>query len=308
MSAITLTLLHILQKGDHILAHPVLYGGTFDFINRCLPRFGIQVTLTDLTNPDEVKKHIKPNTKLVYFETPTNPTMEVLDVKTIVEIAKKNNSLTMVDATFAPRPMQDNAGMGVDIICHSLTKYMGGHSDLIAGAVLGSKEFIKDVRKNSMTVYGPTLSPFAAYLVMRGITTLDLRIQQINKNAAIIAEYLHNHPKIERVYYPSIPTHPQYELAKIQMPGGYGAVMSFEVKGGYESAKNLADSIKIFSLAVSLGGVESLIQHPASMTHSKLTEEERKKTGIKSALIRISVGIEDVTDLQQALEEALHNA
>lgn len=159
-----------------------------------------------------------------------------------------------------------------------------------------------------MTVYGPTLSPFTAYLVMRGITTMDIRIEKINKNAAIIADYLHNHPKIEKVFYPTLASHPQHKLAKKQMPGGCGAVMSFCVKGGYEPAKKMANSIKIFSLAVSLGGVESLIQHPASMTHSKMTEAEREKTGINSALIRISVGIEDVEDLKQALDDALKNA
>lgn len=304
MSAITLPFLHMLKKGDHVLSHNVLYGATFGFIDKVLPKFGIESDCIDFKDLAAVEKHIRPETKIIYFETPTNPMMELVDMKAIAKIAKKHKIITIVDATFGPAVMQKPFDAGIDIAIHSLTKYMGGHSDLIAGAILGPKKLLKEMM-GSFTIYGPTLSPFAAYLVMRGITTMELRIKQINRNAQKVADFLEKHPKIEKVYYPGLASHPQHELAKKQMPGGYGAVVSFEVKGGFKAAAQMANTIKVFSLAVSLGGVESLIQHPASMTHSKMSEKELLKSGIRPALIRISVGIEDSEDQLDALAEAL---
>ncbi len=304
MAAITGPMFSLLKQGDHVVAHCTLYGASFDFINRCLPKYGIESTFTNFTDIESLKAAIKPNTKLIYLETPTNPTMEIIDIAAVVAIAREHGIVTMIDASFAPRPMQDNIGLGVDIVVHSLTKYMGGHSDLIAGAILGKKELLLPIRKDVTVVYGPTMSPFTAYLIMRGIATLDIRVKQINENALKVAQFLEKHPDVEQVFYPGLQSHPQYELAQKQMPGGYGAVMSFIVKGGFEKAQKIANNIKVFTLAVSLGGVESLIQHPASMTHSKMTEEERAKAGIKSGLIRISVGIEDIDDQIAALEEA----
>jgi len=304
MAAITLTLLHFLKTGDSIIAHNVLYGGTYEFIGRILPRYGIKVHLINLNDATQLEKCIDKTTKMIYFETPTNPLLEILDIKKIVNVAKKNNILTVIDNTFAPPPMQYPYKMGIDIVIHSLTKYIGGHSDLIGGAIIGSLEKIDPLFFKSYIFFGPTMSPFTAFLVLRGLTTLEIRLKKQTENAQKVAEFLENHPKVEKVYYPGLVSHPQYELAKEQM-SGMGSVLSFEVKGGYEAGEKLVNSVKMITLAVSLGAVESLIEHPASMTHSELTSDERKKSGIGDALIRLSIGIEDIGDIIEDLSQAL---
>ena len=304
MAAISLVLLHFLKKGDHILAHKVIYGGTFEFISRILPRFGIEVSFCDFSDEKEFEKSIKKNTKIIYFESPTNPLLEVLDIKKICDFAKKNNILTVFDNTFAPPPLQYPIRLGVDIVIHSLTKYIGGHSDLIGGAIVGSKKYLEPLFQKSFIFFGPTLSPFSAYLALRGLTTLEVRIKKQSENALKIASFLEKHPKIEKIYYPGLKSHKSYQLAKKQMTD-FGGVLSFVVKGGYKKAESLVNNVKIINLAVSLGAVESLIEHPASMTHSELTPNERKKAGIEEGLVRLSVGLEAVEDLIDDLERGL---
>lgn len=304
MSAILLTLLHFLKSGDSLIAHNVIYGGTYELMSRILPRYGITCKMIDCTETDAIEAAIDDTTKLIFFETPTNPLLEVVDIPHIVEVAKRRKLISVIDNTFAPPPQQMPLEMGIDVVIHSLTKYLGGHSDITGGAVIGPKSLLHDMFTKSYIFFGPTMSPFTAYLVLRGITTLDVRLQRHNESAQQIAEYLEGHPSISAVHYPGLKSHPQHELAKKQM-NGFGAVISFELKGGYEAAKKLANSIQIFSLAVSLGGVESLIEHPASITHSELTEEELRESGIEPSLVRISVGLEDVNDLKEALTKAL---
>lgn len=305
MAAVMMTLLHLLRAGDHILAHNCLYGGSYDLIHRVLKRYGVGADLVDFRDSKVVEKHVRPNTKVLFFETPTNPMLELIDMSAVAAIAKKHQIMSVVDATFGPAALQNPFRHGIDIVIHSLTKYMGGHSDVIAGAILGSERIIKPMFQDLYAVYGATLSPFTAYLVMRGIATLGIRMERINRNAQKVAEYLEGHAKVDKVFYPGLKSHDQHELACRQMPGGSGGVMSFVVKGGYAAAEKLVNSIELFSLAVSLGGVESLIEHPASMTHSKFSEKDLRKAGIIPGLIRISVGIEDVEDQIEALEQGL---
>ncbi len=304
MSAITTVLMHFLKKGDHVITHKAIYGGTFELLARIIPKYGIEVDFVDFTNIDNVRKKIKPNTKIIYFESPTNPLLEVIDIEAVCKIAKKHKILTVFDNTFANPPLQYPLKLGVDIVIYSLTKYINGHSDIIGGAIISRKEIIEDIFKRSFIFLGPTLSPFAAYLILRGMTTLEIRMKKHCDNAEKVARFLENHPKIKKVYYPSLSSHPGHKIARKQM-NGYGGVLSFEVKGGYEAGKVLVNSVKIINLAVSLGAVESLIEHPASMTHSELTPEERKKAGIKDGLIRLSVGLEDVEDIINDLSQAL---
>lgn len=304
MSAITTLFLHTLKKGDILLAHNVLYGGTVELISRILPRFGVSTKLIDFTDIAALEKAITPGVKMLYFETPTNPMMEVVDISAVSTIAKKHKILSAIDSTFAPAPVQYPIDLGIDVVIHSLTKYHGGHSDVIGGAIIGSNNFIGDLFHKTYPFLGPTMSPFTAYLVLRGITTLQVRLESISKSGMRIAQYLESHPKISKVYYPGLSSFAGHEIAKKQM-SMFGGVMSFELVGGYKAAEKLVNSIDIFSLAVSLGGVESLIEHPASMTHSELTETEMKAAGIQPGLVRISVGLEDIDDLLGALETAL---
>ncbi|MDP4011910.1 MAG: aminotransferase class I/II-fold pyridoxal phosphate-dependent enzyme [Candidatus Roizmanbacteria bacterium] len=306
MSAITLTLLHHLKHGDSIIAHKVIYGGTFEFIAHILPKFGVKVYMVDANNSEEILSKIDKTTKVIYFETPTNPLLEIVDIQQIADIGKKHDITTIVDNTFAPPPIQFPLDMGIDIVIHSLTKYIGGHSDVIGGAIVGNLDHINPIFGESYIFYGPTMSPFTAYLIIRGISTLEVRIRQQEKNALKVAEFLESHPQVERVYFPGLDSHPQRALVKKQMYGT-GSVLSFLIKGGYEAGEKLVNHVELVTLAVSLGCVESLIEHPASMTHSELSPEERKKCGINDALIRLSVGLEDpediIDDLKQAFEK-----
>ena len=303
MSAITLTLLHFLKTGDSIIAHNVIYGGTYEFLAHILPRYGIKVHLINLSDTARLEEYIDDTTKMIYFETPTNPLLEILDISKIVSVAKKHKILTVIDNTFAPPPMQYPYKMGIDIVIHSLTKYIGGHSDLIGGAIIGSFEKIEPIYLKSYIFFGPTMSPFTAYLVLRGLTTLEVRLNRQAASVQKVAEFLEKHSKVDKVHYPGLSSHPQYELAKKQMNGS-GSVLSFEVKGGYEAGEKLVNSVKMITLAVSLGAVECLIEHPASMTHSELTPEERNKSGISESLIRLSIGLEDVDDIIEDLTQA----
>ncbi len=307
ISAVSTPLWTILKQGDHIVSDNNLYGCTFAYFVHGLTRFGIEVTLVDASNPENVRKAIKPNTKVIYCETPTNPSLKLVDIKALSEIAKEAHAYLMVDNTFATPYLTKPMDLGADIVIHSGTKYLNGHGDVICGLICAKKELLNDIRFVGLKdMTGAVMSPFDSYLVIRGIKTLGIRMEKHCENAQIVAEFLEKHPKIKRVFYPGLKSHPQYELANRQMklPGG---MISFEVIGGLEEGKKLINSTKMCKLAVSLGDLETLIQHPASMTHSPYTKEERLKAGIPDELIRISVGLEDVEDIIEDLTQALES-
>lgn len=307
MGAITTVLWTVLQKGDHIISDNNLYGCTFAYFTHGLTKFGIEISLVDASNPENVRKAIKPNTKLIYCESPTNPSLKLVDIEAMAKIAKENNAYLMVDNTFATPYLTRPLDLGADIVIHSGTKYLNGHGDVICGFIITNKELLNDIRFIGLKdMTGAVMSPFDSYLVQRGMKTLGIRMERHCHNAQKIAEFLENHPKIKTVYYPGLKSHPQYELAKKQMKLP-GAIISFELIGGLEEGKKLINSTKLCKLAVSLGDLETLIQHPASMTHSPYTQEERMKAGISDELIRLSVGLEDVEDIINDLEQALNN-
>ncbi len=307
ISAVSTPLWTILKQGDHIISDNNLYGCTFAYFTHGLTRFGVEVTLVDASNPENVKKAIKPNTKLIYCESLTNPSLKLVDIKALSQIAKENNAYLMVDNTFATPYLTRPMDLGADIVIHSGTKYLNGHGDVICGFICAKEALLNDLRYVGLKdMTGAVMSPFDSYLVIRGIKTLEIRMEKHCDNAIKVAKYLENHPKVKHVYYPGLTSHPQHELAKRQMkrPGG---MISFELKGGLEEGKKLINSTKLCKLAVSLGDLETLIQHPASMTHSPYTKEERLKSGITDELIRISVGLENVEDIIDDLQEALEN-
>ena len=304
MAAIVITLFHLLKSGDEVIAHQTIYGGTSEFLTNILPRYQIKTNFVDFKKPETIKKYISKKTKIIYFESPTNPLLEIVDIKKIVKIAKSHRLITVFDNTFSPPPLQTPLKMGIDIVIHSLTKYINGHSDIIGGAIIGKRKFLEQIFNKTYIFFGPTLSPFAAYLALRGLMTLEIRIKKQSQSALQIAQFLANHPKILTVYYPGLKTHPYHQLAKKQM-NQFGGVLSFIVKGGLTAGEKLVNNVKIIKLAVSLGACESLIEHPASMTHSEMSEETRRKIGISDGLIRLSVGLEDIDDLIADLKQAL---
>ncbi|MFQ5964008.1 MAG: cystathionine gamma-synthase [Candidatus Scalinduaceae bacterium] len=303
MSAI-LTITQMLSTGDHIICCDDVYGGTFRLFDKVLKRFDLEYDFIDLTNPQSLEIYIKDNTKLVWIESPSNPLLKLIDIEAIANIAKKNGILTVVDNTFATPFFQKPLKFGADIIMHSTTKYLNGHSDVIGGAIVTNDDGLYDKLRFLQNAAGAVPGPFDCFLVLRGIKTLAIRMERHEKNALKIAQFLDNHSKIRRVIYPGLGSHPQHELARKQMEG-YGGIITFFIKGGLGAAKGFLERVNIFSLAESLGGVESLIEHPAIMTHASLPKEIREKTGISDELIRISVGIENVDDLKDDLEKAL---
>ena len=306
MGAISSTLWTILKAGDHIVTDKTLYGCTFALMCHGLTRFGIDVTFVDTSNLDEVKNAMKENTRVVYLETPANPNLKIVDIEVLAKIAHTNpNTLVIVDNTFATPYMQKPLTLGADIVVHSVTKYINGHGDVIAGLVITNKALADQIRFVGLKdMTGAVLGPQDAYYIIRGMKTFEIRMERHCKNARKVVEFLNNHPKIERVYYPGLETHPGYEIAKKQMKD-FGAMISFELKGGFEAGKTLLNSLKLCSLAVSLGDTETLIQHPASMTHSPYTKEEREAAGITDGLVRLSVGLENVEDIIADLEQGL---
>ena len=306
MGAISSTLWTILKAGDHIVTDKTLYGCTFALMCHGLTRFGIDVTFVDTSNLDEVKNAMKENTRVVYLETPANPNLKIVDIEALAKIAHTNpNTLVIVDNTFATPYMQKPLTLGADIVVHSVTKYINGHGDVIAGLVITNKALADQIRFVGLKdMTGAVLGPQDAYYIIRGMKTFEIRMERHCKNARKVVEFLNNHPKIERVYYPGLETHPGYKIAKKQMKD-FGAMISFELKGGFEAGKTLLNSLKLCSLAVSLGDTETLIQHPASMTHSPYTKEEREAAGITDGLVRLSVGLENVEDIIADLEHGL---
>ena len=306
MGAISSTLWTVLKAGDHIVTDKTLYGCTFALMCHGLTRFGIDVTFVDTSNLDEVKNAMKENTRVVYLETPANPNLKIVDIEALAKLAHTNpNTLVIVDNTFATPYMQKPLTLGADIVVHSVTKYINGHGDVIAGLVITNKALADQIRFVGLKdMTGAVLGPQDAYYIIRGMKTFEIRMERHCKNARKVVEFLNNHPKIERVYYPGLETHPGYEIAKKQMKD-FGAMISFELKGGFEAGKTLLNNLKLCSLAVSLGDTETLIQHPASMTHSPYTKEEREAAGITDGLVRLSVGLENVEDIIADLEQGL---
>ena len=306
MGAISSTLWTVLKAGDHIVTDKTLYGCTFALMNHGLTRFGVEVTFVDTSNLDEVKNAMKKNTRVVYLETPANPNLKIVDLEALSKIAHTNpNTLVIVDNTFATPYMQKPLKLGADIVVHSVTKYINGHGDVIAGLVVTNKELADQIRFVGLKdMTGAVLGPQDAYYIIIGMKTFEIRMERHCANAKKVVEFLNKHPKIEKVYYPGLETHPGYEIAKKQMKD-FGAMISFELKGGFEAGKTLLNNLKLCSLAVSLGDTETLIQHPASMTHSPYTKEEREAAGITDGLVRLSVGLENVEDIIADLEQGL---
>jgi cystathionine gamma-lyase len=304
MAAETALLLGVLKSGDHIIAFDDLYGGTKRLINAVFNNFGITADYVDVNNEEVLIKHIKPNTRLIWVESPTNPLMKLADIRAISAIAKSYNILVVVDNTFLTPYLQNPLDLGADIVMHSGTKYFGGHSDVLNGALMLNNETLYQKLYHIQNSTGGVLSPFDSYMVLRGLKTLPIRMDAHEHNATILAQYLEKHPKVQKVYYPGLLSHPQHALAKSQARG-FGGMISFELKGGMEACKKFFSNLNLFILAESLGGVESLIEHPATMTHASLTKEEQLHAGINESLIRASVGIEHVDDLREDLERAL---
>jgi cystathionine beta-lyase/cystathionine gamma-synthase len=300
MAAISTTILSLVKTGDHIIAQRDIYGGTTKFLTQWLTRFGVEVTLVDTTDYQQHEAAIRPNTKLMHLESPTNPTLRVVDLKRVTAIAKKHELITLIDSTFSTpincRPIE----YGIDLVMHSGTKYFGGHADIICGIIAGREDLIRAILATRTTL-GCTMDPHAAWLLLRGIKTLAVRVQRQNENALGVARFLHSHPRARSVNYPFLEGHPQRALAMEQMRGG-GGVLSFEIDGTGEDARRFAESLELFSLAPSLGGVESLVTIPVITSHTMIRSEEREKMGVTKQLIRLSVGLEHVDDLIADLE------
>ena len=298
----------LLEPGDHVIAMDDLYGGTVRLFNEIKTKSqGVSVTYVDMSNFENIEKAYTEKTKMIFVETPTNPLLKIADLKKIGNFAKDKNILSVCDNTFASSYIQKPLNFGIDIVLHSATKYLGGHSDLIAGVLVIGKEDkgLIDRMSNIHNSLGPITSTFDSYLILRSLKTLSLRMERHCKNALLLAKELTNHKKIDNVIYPGLDSHPQHELAKKQM-NGFGGIISIEISGGLDASREFLEKTKIFSLAESLGGVESLIEHPALMTHASISEEVREKIGISDGLIRLSVGIESIEDLIDDLNQALN--
>ena len=308
ISAISTTLLTLCGQGDHIVSSGAIYGCTHALLSHSLPKFGIDVDFVDASNVDNIKEAIKPNTKIIYIETPANPTLAVMDVKACAQLAHDNGALLVVDNTFMSPYCQNPLKLGADIVVHSLTKYINGHGDVVAGVIVGKQDFINQARFVGVKdITGGVISPFNAWLTLRGLKTLAVRMDRHCSNAMKVAEFLEQHPAVTKVNYPGLPSHPSHELAKKQM-SDFGGVISFEINGGVQEGQTIMNSVELCLLAVSLGDTETLIQHPASMTHSPMSPEQRMAAGIPDGLIRISVGLEDAEDIIADLDQAFKKA
>ncbi len=304
MAAISTLFLADLKAGDHLICSESVYGPTISLITNILSNFQIEYTVLDTSDLDAVKNAVKDNTKLIHIESPGNPTLVMSDIKAIADIAHSAGARLSVDNTFMSPIFQQPFELGADYVIHSMTKFINGHADVVAGIIITKNEEDYTRIRKVLNHLGGTIDPFNSFLVHRGLKTLKLRVEKAAENAMIIAEWLEKHPKVKWVRYPGLKSHPQYELGLRQMTG-FGAMISIELKGGFEAGKKLMDNIGIFALAVSLGGVESLIQHPASMTHASVAKDVREKAQITDGLVRIAIGIEDVNDLISGLEQGL---
>ncbi len=306
MAAISGVILYLCRNGDNFVSSDTVYGGTHNLYKETLPLWNIQAREVDATNLENIEQAIDEKTRLIFIESPANPTLSIIDIKGCAEIAKKHNIPLVVDNTFATPYLQKPLELGADIVIHSATKYIGGHGDTVAGIVIGKKTFIENLKAHILRDIGGIISPLNAWLLLRGLKTLPVRMDRHCANAMEIAKFLSLHPKINWVRYPGLSTHPQHELAKKQMTN-FGGMVTFEVKGGRKAGERLLDSVGLITLAVSLGDCDSLIEHPASMTHSTYSTEELKEIGITEGMIRLSVGLEDpediITDLKLGLKQ-----
>ena len=293
----------LLKPGDHIIGFDDLYGGTKRLFHQWEEKYSLEVSLVDATQVSNVEAAIRPETKLIWLESPTNPLLKVCDIQAISDLARKYNLLVVVDNTFLSPYFQNPAELGADIVVHSITKYIAGHSDVIGGAIMLNDKVLYEKLKFSQNALGVVPSPFDCYLVLRGLKTLSMRMEKHQSNALAIATWLESHPKVAKVYYPGLKSHPQYETG-LRQATGFGGMISFEIKGGEKEAVTLLESLQLFTLAESLGGVESLIEHPALMTHASITARERAEAGISDSLVRVSIGCEDKRDLMAELEQA----
>jgi cystathionine gamma-lyase len=299
--AATDAILHLLSAGDHVLASDDVYGGTFRLFDKVYRRHGLEFTFVDMTDPANVERGLRQNTRLVWIESPTNPMLKIVDLAAVAGLARRRGALSVVDNTFATPYFQQPLALGVDVVTHSTTKYLNGHSDVIGGAVMLSDPALHDRLKFLQNAVGGVPSPMDAFLVLRGLKTLHVRMARHAENALALARFLEGHPQAERVIYPGLPSHPQHALAARQMKG-FGGMLAFTIRGGLPAAVAFLKAVKVFACAESLGGVESLIEHPAIMTHASVPPETRAALGIGDGFIRVSAGIEHVDDLRQDLE------
>ena len=304
MAAVSTAVLGYVKTGDHVVAARSLYGATYNFLSKKLPHMGASATFVESSRVEDFEKAIQANTRLIYFETPSNPILEVVDIAEIAELGRRRGIPTMLDNTFASPALQQPLRLGVTVSVHSATKYLCGHGDAMGGAIIGPREYISMLVHEVIRDFGGVISPFNAWLILRGIRTLHLRMPAHCSNAQQVAEFLAGHAQVERVYYPGLPGHPGHEVARKQM-SAFGAMISFEAKGGYESGKRVMDRVKLFARAASLGDTRSLIVHPASTSHRAVPPEQRRAIGITDGLVRLSVGVEAATDLIADLGQAL---
>jgi methionine-gamma-lyase len=304
MAAISAAVLTLVKSGEHIVAPESMYSTTTNLLHHLRERFQIATSFIDATEAKNYEAAIKPTTRLFWIETPTNPLVNITDIETVTSVARENGIATVADNTFATPFNQRPLDLGVDAVIHSATKYLGGHSDLTAGVLAGSSEIVDAARHGASKFYGGNIAPQVAWLVLRGIKTLGLRMERHNANASMIANVLGDHPKIAAVHYPGLASHKNHDIAKSQMPGGFGGMIGFDL-GSARAGKTFANNVRLCTLATSLGGVETILQHSASMTHAALSSEERVKAGVTDGLIRLSVGIEDVNDLIEDITQAL---
>ena len=297
-------IMHLFNQGDHIICMDDLYGGTYRLFDKVFKRTGLEFTFIDFKKPENLLSAIRPETKAVWFETPTNPLLKLVDIAAVADICRKNNLVSIVDNTFMTSFFQRPLEFGIDIVVHSTTKYLNGHSDIIGGAIVTSNQDLAEKIYFLQNAVGAVPSPMDSFMVLRGLKTLHVRMERHEQNALEIAKFLESHSAIKRVIYPGLPSHPQHELAKSQMKG-FGGMISFEINGNLDTAIKFLKRTKLFSLAESLGGVESLVEHPAIMTHASIPEEKREELGISDTLLRLSIGIENCDDLKDELNFAL---
>jgi len=304
MAAVHTVFAALTQAGDHVVCSRAVYGPTTTLLNSIMKRYGVETTFVDASDLDEVREAITPKTRVIFIETPGNPTLSISDIKTIAALSKKSGALLVVDNTFMSPALQKPFEYGADIVLHSMTKFLNGHADVVGGVIIvNDEETYREFRK-VLNQLGGVIDPFNSFLVHRGVKTLALRMQQHCESASKIASYLENHPAVKNVMFPGLSSHPQYRLAQSQQKGP-GGLIAIELKGGYRAGQNMMNAVKLFQLAVSLGGVESLIQHPASMTHASMGKMARADAGICEGLVRLSIGIENVNDLIDDLERSL---
>jgi len=298
------TVIHLLKAGDHVIAGDDIYGGTYRLFQDVMRDFGLEFTFLRMDSRQRIEEAIRPNTRMLWLETPSNPLLNITDIEMVVDIAKKHNLLTAIDNTFATPCFLRPIEYGIDLVVHSTTKYLNGHCDVVGGAVVTTTDELTQKVQFLLNAMGTCASPFDCWLVLRGIETLPVRMKRHEENAIAVANYLKDHPSVRRVFYPGLESHPGYETAKRQMKG-FGGVVSFELKGTIEAVNNFLKGIKAFALAESLGGAASLAEHPATMTHASMPREHREKAGITDELIRLSVGLENIDDLIEDLSQAL---